>query len=208
MFFSTLLTHCTTGREICLASAGISEKSAGPRHLGAKFARKLSAFMTTCSNLQQYVDLNVSPAPTVLGPSVSHPTVGEVHLGFPSLSLQDTPLYKAFPRVERLSFHERSVNLFTEKDDVEHWSESDAISYMCSMLGDEVYPVRGLRLHIVIPHERESGEWKTLVGKLALECFLSRFVNLAHLEINIVPPYTRDPDNACMVVSQRKLHLR
>lgn len=196
-----------TSREICVSGPSWDYAGPRPKALGVKFARKLCHFMALCPNIREYVDLNVAAGPSLLGPSIAHDGVVEAHLGFPMLSVQDTALHEAFPSLERLSLHERSVNLFTHSDATEPWFEVDPASYICGALGDELHKVAKLRLDIVLPDELRPGYWKEISQSLVFQCLIERFVNLGDLELEIVPPYTRERENACMMVRRRYLPL-
>lgn len=171
-----------------------------PNSLDVKFCKKLNAFLATL-DLTTIIENNIPAAPTSKGGSIHHKSVKEVHIGYPCLSLQDTPLCSAYPNLERLIITEQDFHLFGDSSQTDRWAKTDPYKYLNKLIGGPMPKVKELKIKAVLPDEMSEGQWASNSGRMLFDGLCGMFPKLEKLELWFATPFTRDESQACMVVS-------
>lgn len=84
-----------------------------PSCLGSKSAKRLNAFISTCSELHTLNEHNYSSYPDITGSSLHSHTVRRLTSGLPFLCMQGKmSLGLAFPTLELIKMYDNSINLY------------------------------------------------------------------------------------------------
>lgn len=148
-------------------------------------------------------DGNIALHGDINGPTVRHPSVTALEIGFPALSMQGSPTVKeGFPKLEHLILAEQNVNLFGSERMINGCDCMDTAEYLEKVLGGGTLPtVKMLTLRLVLPDHKRDGILRPLKQKSIVKDLLKKLPNLAYVELQYTPPWTCDYRKALLMAS-------
>lgn len=113
-------------------------------------------------------------------------------------------LTSAYPRCEHLVITEKEPHLFGDHFDLDSdiWEKTHPHRYLQKLMGGGPNPkIKELKINAVLPDELMEGEWAQNSGNMMFDLLCEMLPGLEKISLWFATPYTRDPPQACMVVS-------